>query len=466
MRKQFDWYRYFGFYGFIWGGEIHEINPFDWEEEFPEVFEHGGFDAVIGNPPYVRQELLMNIKDYLKQHYDSFNGKADLYVYFFEKGISILRDDGIISYISSNKFLKSNYGKKLRRLILSSMSFNKYYDLTNEDVFSGATTYTSVFVFSNRIVKNNKILIDEDYYFNQNELNDSFWSFYPENISNLRKKIERNGTPIKDFEDINIFYGIKTGLNKAFFIDETTKNNLINEDNKNSEIIKPLVVGKNIKPWLIEYDNQYLIYTERGININEYPSIKRYLGNFKKELTPRNKGQKIGRAKGSYKWFELQSGGSNKQLLENPKLIYPEIANKIFVTYDDKGYYPNAKCFIITSETVNLKYLSAIFSSKLINFYFKFLATPLRGNYYNLSKIYVEKIPLILLPETEQQLLIELTDRMMELNRNFASCKTPKDEKILKLQITKTEEKINQLVYELYDLTDEEINIVENEVGE
>ena len=183
-------------------------------------------------------------------------------------------------------------------------------------------------------------------------------------------------------------------------------------------------------------------------------------------MTPRNKGQKIGRAKGSYKWFELQSGGSNKQLLENPKLLYPEIANKIFVTYEDKGYYPNAKCFIITSETVNLKYLSAIFSSKLINFYFKFLATPLRGNYYNLSKIYVEKIPLILLPETEQQLLIELTDRMMELNRNFASCKTPKDEKILKLQITKTEEKINQLVYELYDLTDEEITIVENEVGE
>ena len=125
MRKQFDWYRYFGFYGFIWGGEIHEINPFDWEEEFPEVFEHGGFDAVIGNPPYVRQELLMNIKDYLKQHYDSFNGKADLYVYFFEKGISILRDDGIISYISSNKFL-GNSSSFLSKEYLSN-SLQKFF---------------------------------------------------------------------------------------------------------------------------------------------------------------------------------------------------------------------------------------------------------------------------------------------------------------------------------------------------
>lgn len=444
--------------------ELHDINPFDWEDEFSEIFKNGGFDAVIGNPPYVRQERLMNLKQYLKEKYDSFNGKADMYVYFFEKGTGILKQNGKLSYISSNKFLKSNYGKKLRILLLNSLNFDKYYDLTNEDVFSGATTYTSVFILSKRHVKGNKILIDEDYYFSQNELDDNFWLFYPEEISNLRKKIESKGEFIKNFEDINIFYGIKTGLNKAFFIDEATKENLINEDDKNSKIIKPLVVGKNIKPWFIDYNNQYLIYTERGININNYPSIKNYLGNYKKELTPRNNGQKVGRAKGNYKWFELQSGGSNKELLENPKLIYPEIANKLFVTYDDKGYYPNAKCFVITSEHINLKYLSAILSSKLINFYFKFLATPLRGNYYNLSKIYVEKIPLVL-SESKQQQIIELADKMLELNRNLTNCKTPKDEKILKLQINKTNEKIDKLVYELYGLTDEEISIVENEVG-
>ena len=441
--------------------EIKEIKPFDWEEEYPEIFANGGFDVVIGNPPYVRQESITEYKEYLKLNFNSFNGRADLYVYFFEIGINILKEEGFISYISSNKFIKSSYGKKLRKLLLNSLKFEKYYDLTNENVFSGATTYPSIFVFSKNNVENNKILIDENYYFNQNELNENFWSFYPENISNLRKKIERKGSIIKNIEDIQIIYGIKTGLNKAFFIDETTKNNLINEDIKNSDIIKPLVVGKNIKPWFIDYNNQYLIHTERGININEYPSIKNFLRTYKKELTPRNNGEKVGRAKGSYKWFELQGGCSNKEILEKPKLIYPEIANRIYATYDDKGYYPNAKCFIITTKHINLKYLSSILSSDLINFYFKFLATPLRGNYYNLSKIYVEKIPLIIISKTEQNIYIELTDKMLKLHKKLYNSCTPTERKLIQKQINLTDKKINELVYKLYDLSVDEIKIIE-----
>lgn len=243
---------------------------FVWELEFSEIFkgENPGFDIVIGNPPYVRQEKIKEIKPYLKKHYKTYTGVADLYVYFFEKGLNILKEKGIFAFICSNKFAKAKYGEKLRKLILENQ-LKIYNDFTGVKVFKEASVDTCVIQIKKDFKNDNEIYVDNNYYLKQKLLNKNSFTFKSPEVLNLRDKILNQGTLIKDL-DIQINYGIKTGFNKAFIIDEETKNKLIIEDSKNKEIIKPLLRGRDINKWRISYKHLYIIFTRRGIDINKY----------------------------------------------------------------------------------------------------------------------------------------------------------------------------------------------------
>jgi hypothetical protein len=394
--------------------------PFNWQTEFPKIFEDGGFDVIIGNPPYVRQEKIKEIKPYLKDYYEVYTGVADLYVYFFEKGLGVLRQNGRLGFISSNKFTKSNYGRNLRKFILNSSAFQIYFDHTYSGVFEDATTYPSVFIFKKGTNNDNKIIVNNEFELEQKRLNESEWGFVRPEVLDLKDKVDLKGTKIMDISNIQIFYGIKTGYNEAFVINEKTKNDLITKDPNSIDIIKPLLTGRDIKRWMINYKNLYLIFTRRGIDIDLYPAIKDYLSQFKEKLTPKNAGQTIGRKSGPYEWYEIQDAVDYYEEFDKNKLIYPNLASSLFVVFDENGYYTNQKCFIVTSD-INLKFLGTILSSKVLNFVFSLSGTPLQGNYYDLNKKYIENLPICPATLEEQQKLIVLGDRMIQLNQSLKS---------------------------------------------
>ena len=207
---------------------INDINftnkPFNWENEFPEIFQNGGFDILIGNPPYVRQEKIKEIKAYLKDNYTVYTGVADLYVYFFEKGLTILKKGGIFSFICSNKFTKANYGKPLRKFILN-YQLQKYTDYTKEKVFEDAIVDPCITIIK-KLSSNDesKVLINYNFEIPLKMLDNKSWSFESQEIISLNDKLMDSTIKLKDLQGVNIYRGILTGFNEAFIIDEETKN--------------------------------------------------------------------------------------------------------------------------------------------------------------------------------------------------------------------------------------------------
>jgi len=478
---------------------------FLWELYFSEIFQgdNQGFDIVIGNPPYVRQEKIKEFKPYFKDHYETYTGVADLYVYFFEKGINVLNKKGSLGFICSNKFTRANYGKKLRKFLLQ-YNITNYNDYTGEKVFESATVDSSVIVI-NKGADIENILINNDYFMSQSRLTDNSWSFEPPEILNLKDKILSKGTQIKDIKGIKINYGIKTGFNKAFIINEEIKDELIAKDSKNAEIIKPLLRGRDIKKWAIDFGNIYLIMTKNGIDVpNEYPVIYDYLKGYKDKLSKRYD-------QGDY-WYNLRSCSYYEEF-EKPKLVWQRVTKDLIFVNDDDKFIILDSCFILTSDKINLKFLKTLLTSKMLKFVFSIFGALLGKKGFYLAEIYVEQLPIILPPENQKKPLINLADKMIELNKNLneefksfynylntenASNINKKltnyyeltfnelhkevkkqskliNENILEEKFNKSIEyvkklqneienldgDINKLVYELYDLTDDEIGIIE-----
>ncbi|MBI5680509.1 MAG: Eco57I restriction-modification methylase domain-containing protein [Methanobacterium sp.] len=502
--------------------------PFRWEDEFKAIFDEGGFDVVVGNPPYVRQEKIKEIKPYLKENYEIFDGVADLYVYFFEKGMKILKNGGYFSFISSNMFIRAKYGFKLRKFILNN-KLMKYFDYTSGSIFEEAKVDPCIIVLKKEIPNDNsKICVNEEFEINQNRFNYEDWVFETPEILSLIDKINSKGIKFKEIKDLNIYRGILTGLNIAFNIDKLMKEKLISNDKSSNRLIKPLIRGQDIKKWKTDFKDLYLIFTKRGIEINEYPAIKSHLSHYKKQLIPKNSGQRIGRKAGNYEWYEIQDTVDYHKELDKEKLIFPGISTNLFATYDDQRIYPNNSAYIITSDKIDLKYLSAIISSKTLNFVFKHsgvplartTSNPLERPRYHLYKNYIEKLPIIVNFENKQ--ITKKADQMLKLNKdlmneinsfkdwlkhtfniekfsqkldkyykltfddfltelkkkkvditsrkNYNLLKKEFEESISKInpllqEIEITDKEIDQMVYELYGLTEDEIKIIEESLS-
>ncbi|KAF5043755.1 Type IIS restriction enzyme Eco57I [anaerobic digester metagenome] len=464
--------------------EIGRINPFDWDREFPSIMAKGGFDAVIGNPPYVRQELISSQKEYLKSRYQVFAGTADLYTYFIERGLSLITEHGQFAYIVANKWMRANYGKPLRQF-LKTKRIEEIIDFGDLPVFENATTYPCIIriaggrpaeTFS---VTNVESLQFEDLktYVKENNieirqvsLNDDGWLLAGERVQHLLNKMISSGVRLEKFVNGCIYYGIKTGLNKAFMIDRATKNRLITEDPRSAEIVKPFLMGRDIRRYQKSSVERYLIFTRRGIDINRYPAIHDHLKQFKKELMPRpkdwNGGVWPGRKPGTYKWYEIQDAVDYHQVFEKPKIIVPAIVKSATYCFDTEGYHSNDKTSIIA---VNDLYLLGILNSKISDCYLHSIASTKQGGYFEYKPMYISQIPIRPIDPSnpddvaKHDRMVSLVETMLDLHRRLPSASTDHEKALIERQIEATDWQIDTLVYELYGLTEDEIRIVEGE---
>jgi hypothetical protein len=369
--------------------ELKRVNPFDWNQAFPEAMKAGGFDCVIGNPPYVRQELLGSQKEYFQKYFRVYNGIADLYTYFIEKAVSLLKLGGLFSYIVANKWMRANYGQPLR-VWLKAQELEEITDFGDLPVFKGATTYpcilrirksgtTQTGVSSSTSVTLVRTLDFQDlgeyvranaYSINKTSLDEKGWSLADNSSRKLLEKIGSAGEPLSGYVKGKIYRGILTGLNEAFVIDKETRNRLIRKDRKSGEIIKPFLAGRDIKRYMPPQSDKFLILIPRGwTNKNRktkdpweylqetFPATADYLEPFKAKAQMRYD-------KGDY-WWELRACDYYLEF-EKPKIIYPNICMRPEFSYDENELYTNQKCFIIPEGD---KYLLGILNSCLSFFF-------------------------------------------------------------------------------------------------
>lgn len=399
--------------------ELVGNKSFNWNTEFEDIISKGGFDIVVGNPPYVRQEEIdPDEKTYLKNNFDCCSDSTNLYVAFFERSINLLKENGIFSFICSNKFATVDYGKELRKFLLNYKLLN-YNDYAGVKIFADAEVDTCIIVIKKTNPKNNLIHVNETIYLPQKLLTEDLWFFSNVESLLLKDKLFQQGLPLNDIKAIEINNGIKTGYNKAFYITKDERKELIELDENNEDIIKPLLVGKNIKPWRIHFDEQYIIFSRQGIDIDNYPTIKSHLCKFKKYLTPKINGdEKFGRKPGDYEWYEIQDKTAFYENFEKPKLIWSEMNKQISFVYDEEGYYTNNKCFIITSDEIDLKFLNGLFLSDLFKFIFMASSSSLGSNTVELRKSYVKKVPIILSEENMSQ-ISSTVNKILNVNKEI-----------------------------------------------
>ena len=450
---------------------------FDLEKEFPEIFKNGGFDIVIGNPPYVRQESIKEIKPYLEQNYKVYTGVADLYCYFYELGYNLLKDNGYLGFITSNKWFRAKYGEKLREFLLNNTEFYNIVDYNGTKVFEGATVDSNILIFKKNRVKNSifslQIADTIPIEYEQEKLSKESFIFINQNEDSIKEKIERIGKPLKEW-DININRGITTGLNDAFIIDKETKDKLLEEDYKNSEIIKPLLRGKDIEKYNINYADFYLINSHNGkagkgaIDIENYPQIKKWLERFEPKLSKRaDKGKTP---------FNLRNCAYLKEF-EKEKIVWQRVTKENTFALAEKDTFILDSMAFLSNIEKEKKYLLGILNSKLIYFYLNQYTHKYGNNGFLLSNQYVEKLPIK--PYNNEIELENKVDLILENNKKLSSYKellgrakkNKKYDEIIDLEklvektqdeIKKLDYEINQMVYKIYELTVDEIKIIEN----
>jgi type I restriction-modification system DNA methylase subunit len=485
------------------------INPFDWNSKtagFGEIIHpsqsplakggsKGGFDVVIGNPPYVRQEMLGEFKDYFKNHYGVYHGTADLYAYFIERGVSLLKKGGLFSYIVANKWMRANYGEPLR-MWMKTQHIEEIVDFGDLPVFESATTYPCIiricrggpmcppksgqphrvaptfYATDVRTLNFNNLqdyVKEHRYKVSFTALDDKGWSLVDEQSQALLNKLRSSGIPLGEYVKGKIYRGVLTGLNEAFVIDEKTKERLIKEDPKSVELIKPFLIGRDIKRYEPPQSNKYLIFTRRGVEIKKYPAIQKYLLSFKEKLLPKPKDWKDeiwkGRKPGSYKWYEIQDAIDYYEEFEKPKIIVPSIVKSASYAFDADGFYSNDKASIIVTDDL---YLLGILNSKVCDFVMHSISSTKQGGYFEYKPMYLQQLPIRTIDfknPSEKAIhdkLVSLADRMLELHKKKTSIPPSAEREKVEREIAVTDEKIDEIVYELYGITEEERKTIES----
>ncbi|MEH0384268.1 Eco57I restriction-modification methylase domain-containing protein [Campylobacter coli] len=473
---------------------LESNHPFEWRFEFPEILDDDGnfkgFDLIIGNPPYIRQEELKELKPHLAKNYKVYKGTSDIYTYFYELGFNVLKENGILSFITSNKYTRAGYGEALREFLLKNTYILKYIDLNGIKVFDSATVDTSILCFEKSKSKDNKFkylalsneilktcaynigLYKDFAEFSQNSLSKESFTFSDENTSALKAKIERIGTPLKEWQGLNIYRGILTGYNEAFIITTEKRNEILAnckdeaEKERTAKLIRKMLRGRDIKRYSYEWAGLWVIFIpwhfpnvekpktmlENEQDLKEqYLSLYKHLLSHKERLSKRNKEETGIR----YEWYCLQRWGANYyQEFEREKIVYPCImAKEPCFSYETSFAFAMAPANIITSNSDILKYILAFLNSDfiylmLIKFYMGGgIEGELKTN--NLEKLSIPKIN-----SKNEKLadeLINLVDEILKAKEQDKNANTQE-----------LENKINSLVYKLYNLTEDEIKIIEN----
>ncbi|WP_157150026.1 Eco57I restriction-modification methylase domain-containing protein [Brachyspira sp. SAP_772] len=456
---------------------LYKINCFDWNLKFRDIMKSGGFDVVIGNPPYVQiQGMERELKEgYKEANYKNYISTGDIYQLFFEKSLNVLKVGGIVGMITSNKWMRAGYGAITRDYFYRNVNVNGVIDLGGGR-FQGATVDTSIILYSK---KDNEIKINEPrefkaikFYDDLSELNniqfkneiiiadkDKEWLIMNNIENSIFEKINKH-KPLKDW-DINIYRGVLTGFNEAFIIDEETKNNLINEDSKSAELIKPVLRGRDIKRYYSSYTS-YLINTHNGIkeknippiNIKDYPAIKKHLDKYYKQLEKR---QDKGITPYNLRNCAYLSSFSNINI------VWQRITDRNkFVVSNEGEYILDSMAFISgLNSREKAYYILGVLNSNLVYFWIRHNVHEYGQTGFRLSNQYVEIIPIPEPDKDTEDKLVNLVDNIIDLNKKLSSEKNPNTIEMLNTRIQAVDAAIDKIVYSLYNLTDEEIRVIE-----
>jgi type I restriction-modification system DNA methylase subunit len=458
------------------GTDWQSQHPFNWRDEISGVIDKGGFDIVIGNPPYIRQEQLSQFKPLWQKDFQCYDGVADIYVYFFERGLQLLKEGGYLAYISPNKYFRSGYGKKLREYLSTKTTIEQIIDFGDAPVFD-ATTYPSIIVLrkgvpsknqtriftwnpNEQIEKFSAVVTTNNSLIAQNELTADGWHLEFQATLSLLEKIDKVGKPLGDYVNGRFYRGIVTGLNEAFVIDRSIRDSLIDEHPSAKEVIKPFLRGRDIKRWNIAFMEQYLLFVPWHFPLHNdktiagasdraehefekgYPSVYKHLLSFKKQLESRNADETGKR----YEWYALQRcAATYESEFAESKIAYPNICKRNEFAWDDHGYFTNQKAFIIPGAS---KYLLGILNSKVVTFLFEKRLAKLQNGFYEPSSIFMKDFPI---PLSDNPEAIELLVNKILVAKSKDS----------KADVSKLENQIDLLVYKLYGLTPEEIGEIE-----
>lgn len=452
----------------IKGNKVFE-NAFEWRFEFPEVLNDDGdfvgFDVVIGNPPYMQLQSMTETAKQLQQFgYKTYSSMGDLYALFYERGSQILQQRGILCYISGSAWMRANYGQPLRSYFNQETQLLEVIDLSDCEIFDSATVLTSIISFSKkngdlkpfkaiRFTKKDQgklINLSEEIKANATliySFPESSWIILDSAASAIKEKVESQGKLLKDW-DIKINYGIKTGLNGAFVIKSETRAKLIDEDPKSEELIKPLLRGRDVHRYFYQFSNHWLLNVHNGIkevavdpiNIDEYPAIKEHLDKYYEKIQKRSD-------KGITPYHLRNCAYIDD--FSKPKIIYPNMTKFLPFTLDVDGNFLNDKCFILSGE--KLYFLVAFLNSKIFHFCFADAFPELQGNSKEIKKFILETIPVKKI--SDETPYKEKVQAILNLKKQNPSADT-----------TDIEHQIDQLIYQLYDLSEEEIRVVENRI--
>ena len=445
---------------------------FDFTIFFSEVFDsNGGFDVIIGNPPYIQLQKFKGDpiqKVYKDLNFELYDSMGDIYCLFYEKGLSILRNGGVLSFITSNKWMRAGYGEKLRGFFIKNNPLT-LIDL-GPNVFDTATVDTNIlFVEKNQykhatvscsmksrtekmsdFVRQNAIVQD----FTKNS-----WCILNPIERSIKEKIEKIGVPLKDW-DIKIYRGILTGCNEAFIIDGETKDALIAQDPKSAEIIRPILRGRDIKRYSYDFADKWLIATfpSKHYNIDDYPAIKNYLLSFGKEKLEQSGKKDIGGIKGNNarkktnnKWFETQDTIAYWDDFSKPKIVYGQFQDSAEYSYSNKEIFLSSNEYMIVG-TPYIKFLLGVMHSAIFNWYLRNFTNSLGNNAKIAQKSNFLKVPVIKPNEENMQKVMEI-EQLVDINIECAKT----GDILLQAQ---NESKIEEILCLLYQIDKQEIVVI------
>jgi hypothetical protein len=465
--------------------EMKRVNPFDWKRGFPDAMKAGGFDCVIGNPPYVRMETFKELKTYLKTTFACHDERSDLYAYFVERAHTLLKDGGRFGMIVSNKFLRANYGRSLRRFLGNSATVERVVDFAGLPVFQKATVRTIILLTCRPRRDNYEVLYSppvspdvfqalaggslqveqaiahSTYHIASEALERAVWGFGRRETDDLMARLRAACVPLSEYCDGQICMGVKSGLTEAFVIDAETRAAILRRNAKAGKIIKPFLNGRDVRRYHIDPKRLYLIYTHHGVRIQDFPSVERHLRPFKAKLEQRATCQV---------WYELQQPQYNfARFMDSPKIIFPDMAITPRFALDETGFYCGNTTYFIPRLD---RYLLGLLNSRLAHCYFAKTCAGLEGKnetYLRFFGQYLETFPVHRLDPSKpadgaaRDRIVNLVDAMLSLHDQLAAVKSEAQKTVIQRQIDATDAEIDRLVYDLYGLTEEEIAIVERQ---
>ncbi len=429
-----------------------------------------GFDVILGNPPYRQIQNFSGQteqKSWEQQNYATYSKTGDVYYLFYERGFNLLAQDGVLVYISSNQWLRVASGAKLRGFLAMQTDPQLIIDFGNVQVFEAATVNTNILLIKNTqqtdgLKSLNTVRIQDDFTSNTDievysqqkmirlsDLSSESWIISSPVESAIRKKMEHIGTPLKDW-DITIKYGIKTGRDRAFIINSSKREELIKRDPKCADIIMPVLRGRDIKRYKYDHDGLWLINTHNGygnippINVKQdYHAIWLHLQQINKAT---NKAVEIRQDQGRH-WTNLRNCAYIRNF-DTEKICWGNLALSAQFSLVEAGMYISAPSPLITPAS---RYVLAVLNSKLGDFYIRSVGVTRSGGYLEYKPMFVKELPVPYIKSNAQKSYETLVDEILDAKNKGEDSK-------------KLEAKIDRLVYQLYDLTDKEIAVVESEV--